>query len=217
MAAQRPITILVVDDHEVVRIGLRSLLSSQPEFQVVGEAVTAAEAIQKAAKAKPAVVLLDIRLPGEEGISACAEILTVSPQTRVLFLTSYADEDTVLAAILAGAQGYLLKEVGTGALIRSIKMVASGQSILDPAITKRALDWMRSLSTTPTQGTLATLSPQEQSVVALVAEGKTNKEIAATLELSDKTVKNYLANIFQKLHISRRTQAAVFFSKRQSG
>ncbi len=217
MAASRPISLLIVEDHEVVRLGLRTLLSRDAQLRIVGEAGTAAEALKKATELQPDVALLDIRLSGGEGISACANIVDECPNTRVLFLTSYADEDTVLAAILAGAQGYLLKEIGSEALLRSIKIVASGQSILDPLVTRRALDWMKGAAAPSGEGKLKSLSQQEQAVVALVAEGKTNKEIAVELGLSDKTVKNYLANIFQKLHITRRAQAAVFFAKQHSG
>lgn len=217
MAKSKPISILLADDHEVVRLGLLTLLSKEPEFRIVGEASTAAEAVQQCAKHKPDVVLLDIRMPDQQGIEACTTILENSPHTRVLFLTSYADDNTVVAAILAGAHGYLLKEIGADALIRSIKIVAGGQSILDPVVTRRALNWMKAGTTSPSPGgKLESLSPQEQAVVAFVAEGKTNKEIAAEPGLSDKTVKNYLANIFQKLNISRRTQAAAFFARRQA-
>lgn len=210
------IDILLVDDHEVVLVGLRTLLSRESGFRIIGEARTAKDAVAQAILHKPDVVLLDVRIPDQEGIAACTNILEGSPTTRVLFLTSYADDNTVLAAILAGAQGYLLKEVGAQTLINSIKIVASGQSILDPVVTKRALEWMKTQSSPPTEGKLDSLSPQERAVVALVAEGKTNKEIALDLGLSDKTVKNYLANIFQKLHISRRAQAAVFFAQRNA-
>lgn len=212
-----PTTLLLVDDHEVVLLGLRTVLSREPGFRIVGEAMTATDAMVKACKLKPDVVLLDVRIPDHQGISVCTKILEGSPGTRVIFLTSYADEETVMAALLAGAEGYLLKEIGAETLIRSIKTVASGQSILDPAITKQALEWMKTLASPSGEGRLESLSPQEKAVLALVAEGKTNKEIAASLELSDKTVKNYLANIFQKLHISRRAQAAVFFAKRRLG
>ena len=214
----KSISILLADDHEVVRLGLRTLLSKEQEFRIAGEASTAAEAVDMSAKLKPDVVLLDIRMPDQQGIEACTNILEASPESKVLFLTSYADDNTVVGAILAGAQGYLLKEIKAEALIRSIKLVASGQSILDPIVTRRALNWMRDgMGSAALAGKLESLSQQEQAVVALVAEGKTNKQIATELRLSDKTVKNYLANIFQKLNISRRTQAAVFFAKRQAG
>ncbi|UCE62601.1 MAG: response regulator transcription factor, partial [Nitrospirota bacterium] len=185
-------TLLLVDDHEVVLRGLRSVLSQESGFEVVGEARTASDAVAKACQLKPDVVLLDVRIPDNEGISVCAKILEGSPETRVIFLTSYADEETVMAALLAGADGYLLKDVGTETLIRSIRIVTSGQSILDPAITKQAFRWMKTLPSPSGEGSLESLSPQEKAVLALVAEGKTNKEIAASLGLSDKTVKNYL-------------------------
>ena len=218
MGKLKPITILLADDHEVVRLGLLTLLSKEPEFRIVGEASTAAEAVEQCEKHKPDVVLLDIRMPDQQGIEACTTILESSPKTKVLFLTSYADDSTVVAAILAGAHGYLLKEIGADALIRSIKIVASGQSILDPVVTRRALNWMKDGMASPSavSSKLESLSPQERAVVALVAEGKTNKEIAVQLGLSDKTVKNYLANTFQKLNITRRTQAAAFFARRQA-
>jgi DNA-binding NarL/FixJ family response regulator len=212
-----PTTLLLVDDHEMVLLGLRTVLSRESGFRIVGEAMTATDAVAKACKLKPDVVLLDVRIPDEQGISVCTKILEGSPGTRVIFLTSYADDETVMAALLAGAEGYLLKEVGAEALIRSIRTVTSGKSILDPAITKQAFQWMKTLATPSGEVSLESLSPQEKAVLALVAEGKTNKEIAASLGLSDKTVKNYLANTFQKLHISRRSQAAVLFAKRRSG
>ena len=210
----KSISVLLVDDHEVVRVGLRTLLSRDAEVRIVGEAASAEEAVAQAARLKPEVALLDIRIPDHEGIAACTNIHEVSPETKVLFLTSYADDETVLAAILAGAQGYLLKEIEADTLLRAIRIVASGHSILDPVVTKRALEWLKGMSTSSVGSKLESLSPQEQAVVSHVSEGKTNKEIAAALNLSEKTVKNYLANVYQKLNISRRSQAAVFFAKR---
>jgi len=162
------------------------------------------------------VVLMDIRLPDGSGVAACRDILAACPATRVLFLTSYADDDSVLAAVVAGAQGYLLKEIDSTALIGAIEAVSEGRSILDPSVTQRALTWLKDFGKgAKSSCTEEPLSPQEERVLALVAEGKTNKEIAAGLRLSDKTVKNYLANVFQKLHLTRRTQAAAFFIKRR--
>lgn len=212
----RVVRLLVVDDHDVVRVGLRALLSERPEFKIVGEARTMNEAIHKAVRLKPDVVLMDVRLPDGSGVEACREIVDVSPETRVVFLTSYADDDSILAAVVAGAHGYILKEIDSLTLVSAIQAVSDGQSILDPIVTQRALTWIRGLqSVRMATGGTEPLSPQEERVLALVAEGKTNKEIATALRLSDKTVKNYLANIFQKLHISRRTQAAAFFIKRR--
>jgi DNA-binding NarL/FixJ family response regulator len=158
---------------------------------------------------------MDVRLPDGSGVDACREILASFPTTRVLILTSYADDDSVLAAVLAGAHGYVLKEIDSASLISAIRAVSEGRSILDPAVTDRALGWLRGLAAGKEMPGVEKLSTQEERVLALIAEGKTNKEIATVLELSDKTVKNYLTNIFQKLHITRRAQAAALFVKRQ--
>ncbi|WP_447983003.1 response regulator [Nitrospira sp. Nam74] len=210
-----PIRLLLVDDHEVLRLGLRTLFSEAGGFNVVGEAGTMGEAIAKAASLDPNIVLMDVRLPDGSGVEACREIRTQQPQTRVLFLTSYADDDAVLATIVAGAHGFLLKEVGSDELLRAVRAVAGGQSILDPAVTQRVLARVQTLShpSTSTGPKGEALSPQERRVLALVAEGKTNKEIAAALNLSEKTIGNYLSNVFQKLHITRRSQAAVYFTR----
>jgi two-component system, NarL family, response regulator DevR len=209
------IRVLMVDDHEVLRLGLRTLFSEAGGFEVVGEAGTMAAAVSKACALDPDVVLMDVRLPDGSGVEACREIRTQRPQTRVLFLTSYADDDAVLATILAGAQGFLLKEVGSEELLRAVRAVAGGQSILDPAVTQRVLARVQTLSSssTSTEPKEEALSPQERRVLALVAEGKTNKEIAVVLNLSEKTVGNYLGNVFQKLNITRRSQAAVYFTR----
>ena len=209
----KPIRLLLVDDHEVLRIGLRTLFTEAGAFQVVGEAGTMAAAVAEAARLKPQVVLMDVRLPDGSGIDACRMIRADHQETRVLFLTSFADEDAVLATILAGADGFLLKEVSSEELVQAVKRVASGRSILDPAVTHRVLAKVRSMSTTAPHEKRDPLSPQEERVLALVAEGKTNKEIALSLNLSDKTVGHYLENIFQKLHVTRRAQAAVYFTQ----
>lgn len=209
------IRVLLVDDHEVIRVGLRTVLGQTQGIAVVGEAGTMAEAVQQAQRVKPDVILMDVRLPDGSGIDACREILGALPETRIIFLTSFADDDSVLAAVLAGAHGYVLKEIDSPALLEAIRSVAKGQSILDSHVTERALRWLRGLHDLPATSGTDQLSTQEERVVALVAEGKTNKEIAAALGLSDKTVKNYLANVFQKLRITRRSQAAAFFVKRQ--
>jgi two-component system, NarL family, response regulator DevR len=213
-----PIRLLMVDDHEVLRLGLRTLFSEAGGFEVVGEAGTMAGAVSNARALEPDVVLMDVRLPDGSGVEACREIRAGRPQTRVLFLTSYADDDAVLATILAGAQGFLLKEVGSDELLRAVRAVANGQSILDPAVTQRVLTRVQTLSvSSPETGPKEEeLSPQERRVLALVAEGKTNKEIAVALNLSEKTVGNYLSHVFQKLNITRRSQAAVYFTRRFS-
>lgn len=211
----QPIRVLLVDDHEVIRVGLRTVLAQNQGITVVGEAGTMTDAILQTQKLKPDVVLMDVRLPDGSGVDACREILGALPDTRVIFLTSYADDDSVLAAVLAGAHGYVLKEIDSPGLLEAIRSVAKGQSILDSTVTERALRWLRGVHDLPAPPGTDQLSSQEERVVALVAEGKTNKEIAVALGLSDKTVKNYLANVFQKLRITRRAQAAAFFVKRQ--
>jgi DNA-binding NarL/FixJ family response regulator len=209
------IRLLIVDDHEVLRMGLRTLFHESGGIDVVGESGTMAQAVSEALKLKPDVVLMDVRLPDGSGVDACRQIRAQRPGTRVLFLTSYADDDAVLATILAGADGFLLKEVGSGELLKSVRSVAAGRSILDPAVTQRVLARVKTLSTAGDAKTPSgdDLSPQERRVLALVAEGKTNKEIATALNLSDKTVGNYLGNVFQKLQITRRAQAAAYFTR----
>lgn len=216
MPASNVVRLLLVDDHEVVRVGLRTLLTQHDHVTIVGEATTVAEAIDGAARLKPDVILMDVRLPDGSGVDACREILAANPAIRVIFLTSYADDDSVLAAVLAGAHGYVLKEIDSAALLRAVHTVANGQSILDPQVTERALSWIRGLGGNPGLPGTDPLSGQEERILALVAEGHTNKEIGTALNLSDKTVKNYLASVFQKLRITRRAQAAAFFVKRQS-
>ncbi len=210
----KPIRLLLVDDHEVLRIGLRTLFTEAGGFDVVGEAGTMTDAVAEALRLKPDVVLMDVRLPDGSGIEACRTIRTTQSQTTVLFLTSFADDHAVLATILAGAGGFLLKEVTGEQLVGAVKTVAGGQSILDRDLTQRVLTKMHSMASGTGEGKGEPLSQQEQRVLALVAEGLTNKEIAASLNLSDKTVGNYLSNIFQKLHVTRRTQAAMYYTQR---
>ncbi len=208
------VRILVVEDHEVVRIGLQSLLRLARGFEVVGEASTKADAISRVRALSPDLVLMDIRLPDGSGADACREIRAMSPQTRILFLTSYTDDDTVLAAILSGAHGYILKEIDAKSLLQAIRTVAAGHSLLHPEVTKRTIQWLRVLADPHRQPKAPRLSDQERRVLVLLAEGKTNKEIAAALELSDKTVKNYLAHAYEKLQVSRRSEAAAVFSRK---
>lgn len=215
-AKLKTVRVLLVDDHEIVRVGLRTVLSQHRSIQVVGESATVAQAIRQAAKLKPDVVLMDVRLPDGSGVDACRDILASFPAIRVIILTSYADDDSVLAAVLAGAHGYVLKEIDSASLTSAIQAVSEGRSILDPTVTDRALGWLRGLAAGADIPGSEKLSAQEERVLALVAEGQTNKEIATALDLSDKTVKNYLANIFQKLHVTRRAQAAALFVKRQT-
>lgn len=216
----KPITLLLVDDSELVRAGLKSLLgvrSERSQLSIVGEAATATTAVAEAARLKPQVVLLDIRLPDGSGFEACRQILAKLPDTRVLVLTSVIEDSLVYEAMSSGAHGYLLKEINSQALVQAIVDVAGGKFILDPAVTTRVLNLVRN---GPPQGgsdKLSQLSAQERRVLALVADGKTNKEIAEQMDLSDKTVKNYLSNIFEKLQISRRSQAAVLYAENRNG
>ena len=204
------VRLLIVDDHEVVRIGLRTMFERTPGISVVGEAGTAAGAVSETSRLHPDVVLLDVRLPDRSGFDACREIQKLPADVKVLVLTSFADDDTVFEAIASGADGYLLKEVDADHLIQAVRSVAAGQSILDPSVTRRVIGRVRNPANENEQR-LAKLSAQEQRVLALVAKGKTNKEIAAELGLSDKTVKNYFSNVLDKLKLARRSQAAAFY------
>ena len=202
------IRLMIVDDSEVVRVGLAAVLSQDAELDLIGQAGTSEEAVALATHIEPDLVLLDVRIPEEGGIEAGRQILEALPNTRVLFLSAFADDELVRAAILIGAKGYLLKEIDAELLIESIKRVAAGESLLDAGVRSGVLDWvMRSVSTADASAKTP-LTPQEQRIVALVADGMTNKEIAVALALSPKTVKNYLSNVFEKLGIQRRSQAA---------
>ena len=214
---RRPLRLLVVDDHEVVRQGLVALLDRRAGFEVVAQAATMAEAIAGAARFEPDVVIMDVRLPDGSGIEACREIRAARPETRVVMLTSYPDEDAVLSAIIAGASGYLLKQVRGRDLVSAIESVGRGDSLLDPAVTERILQRVRTAASGGAEDELADLTAQERRILLLVAEGKTNKEIAAEIFLSDKTVKNYVSSILSKLNLQRRTQAAAFVAKRHIG
>jgi two-component system response regulator DevR len=208
-----PLTVLVVDDHEVVRQGLVALLTRRSEFHVVAEAETAAEAVAAARRFQPRLVVMDVRLPDGSGVEACREIRAEFPDTRVVMLTSYPDEDAVLSAIVAGASGYLLKQIRGRDLVAALQAVGRGESLLDPAVTGRVLERVRRIATGAASDDLAGLTAQEQKILLLVAEGKTNKEIAAEVFLSDKTVKNYVSSILSKLNLERRAQAAAYMAK----
>jgi two-component system, NarL family, response regulator DevR len=208
-----PMTLLVVDDHEVVRQGLVSLLGRRPEFQVVGEAGTVGEAIEAARRFRPQLIVMDVRLPDGSGIEACREIRAEMPDTKVVILTSYPDEEAVLSAIVAGASGYLLKQVRARDLVAALETVGNGGSLLDPAVTGRVLERVRRIAASDEPDELAGLTKQERRILVLVAEGKTNKEIAGEIFLSDKTVKNYVSSILAKLNLERRAQAAAYMAK----
>lgn len=210
---ESPVRVLIVDDHEVVRLGLISLL--QRRFQVVGEAATVADAVRMARQVQPDVVIMDIRLPDGNGVEACREIRGERPETKVIMLTSYADDEAVYGSIMAGASGYLLKQTRGQNLAEAIERVARGESLLDPAVTDKVLERMRQMAKGESDE-LAQLSPQERKILLAIAEGKTNKEIAEEVFLSDKTVKNYVSSILSKLNLRRRSEAAAFIAERRA-
>jgi two-component system, NarL family, response regulator DevR len=212
-SSTRPLSLMVVDDHEVVRQGLVALLGRRSEFHVVAEAGTVAEAVAAARRFRPDLIVMDVRLPDGSGIEACREIRAEMPDTRVVMLTSYPDEDAVLSAIVAGASGYLLKQVRARDLVAGLEAVGRGESLLDPAVTGRVLERIRRIATADQPDELAQLTSQEQKILLLVAEGKTNKQIAAEVFLSDKTVKNYVSSILAKLNLERRAQAAAYMAR----
>jgi two-component system, NarL family, response regulator DevR len=211
---KKRVRVVLVDDSEVVRTGLKALLSVEPAIEIIGEATNVSTAVETTIRLKPEVLLLDVRLPDGTGFDACRQILQRLPETRVLVLTSVADDALVDEAIRAGAHGYLLKEINTQGLVQAIADVAAGKSILDPAITARVIRLVKAGGSSE-RDALRALSPQETRVLALIAEGRTNKEVGGELGLSEKTVKNYLSNIFEKLHVSRRAQAAAIYVQKK--
>jgi two-component system, NarL family, response regulator DevR len=212
-SAGRPFRLLVVDDHEVVRQGLVALLDRRPNFQVVAEAGTVEEALAQAHLHQPDIVIMDVRLPDGSGVEACREIRADLPDTRVVMLTSFPDDEAVLSAIVAGAAGYLLKQIRARDLVAGLEAVGRGESLLDPAVTERVLARVRQIASGEIHDELAGLTPQERKILMLVAEGMTNKAIAAEIFLSDKTVKNYVSSILAKLNLERRAQAAAFVAR----
>lgn len=210
------IGVLIVDDHRVVRVGLRTLLHDTPDIQVRGEATDGATALSEAARLRPRVVILDIRLPDLDGFEVCRQLKDQHPHIRVLMLTSVADDRLILQAITAGADGYILKSIEDVDVPEAIRKVAAGGSMLDPMLTRRLMDALSKHGSKKADA-LNALSSQERRVMDLVALGKTNKEIALALGLSDKTVRNYLSTIFEKLQVTRRTQAAALYLKTHSG
>jgi len=209
-----PVRVLIVDDHEVVREGLRSLLRRRPQLQVVGEADSVATAVAEAARTWPDVVVMDVRLPDGSGVEACRDIRAERPDTKVIMLTSYGDDEAVFASIMAGAAGYLLKQTHGQALVDAIERTVKGESLLDPAVTQRVLERVRAGGAAKDDD-LALLSEQERKILDLIAEGMTNKEIAQEVFLSDKTVKNYVSSILSKLNLRRRSEAAAFIARRR--
>ena len=212
-ANPNPLRLLVVDDHEVVRQGLVALLDRRAGFEVVAQAGTVAESIDQARQFQPDIVVMDVRLPDGSGIEACREIRAELPDTKVIMLTSYPDEEAVMSAIIAGASGYLLKQIRARDLVAALETVGRGESLLDPGVTEKVLERVRRMASGDVTDELSALTAQERKILMLVAEGKTNKEIAAEVFLSDKTVKNYVSSILSKLDLERRAQAAAFVAR----
>ncbi|HEY7401613.1 MAG TPA: response regulator transcription factor [Actinomycetota bacterium] len=208
-----PLRIMLVDDHEVVRNGIRSMLETEDDIYVTTEAGTVREAIDEAARTKPDVVVMDVRLADGSGIEATREILADHPGTKVLMLTSFADDEALFASIMAGASGYVLKQVRSGELVRAIRAVGAGESLLDPAVTSAVLDRLRKGKHLMRDERLARLSPQEERILALIADGRTNKEVGEELHLAEKTVKNYVSSILSKLEVARRAEAAAYLAR----
>ncbi len=207
-ATRETIGVFLLDDHEMVRRGIADLLAEEEGITVVGEAATAAEAVRRIPAAQPDVALLDARLPDGSGIDVCRDLRASAPAVRCLILTSYDDDDAIFAAVMAGAAGYLLKEIRGTSLVDAIRQVAAGKSLLDPAVTERLLTRLREGE--PSDPRLASLTDREREVLNLIADGLTNREIGSALFLSEKTVKNYVSGLFAKLGMQRRTQAAVY-------
>jgi DNA-binding NarL/FixJ family response regulator len=202
--------ILLVDDHEVVRLGLKSLLERHPQFEIVGEAASAREALEQVETNHPDVVVMDIRLPGTSGIEACEEITSRFPETRVLMLTSYAEDEMLFSAIRAGASGYILKQIGGEELVKALEAVARGEALLDSAVTQRVFQEVRRAVKEEEASAFVHLSQQEKHVLLLVSEGRTNREIAKALFLGEGTVRNYVSSILSKLGVSNRAEAAAY-------
>lgn len=212
MESDKTIKVALVDDHEVVRMGLRTLLENQPDITVVGEAGTVQDAITLCAEKKPDIVVLDVRMPDGSGVEACRAIRDENAATQVIMLTSYSDDEALFSSIMAGAAGYLLKQTRSSALLDAIRTVARGGSLLDPAVTQQILDRLRSGQTKP-DDPLAELTEQERNILEHIADGLTNREIAAKVFLSEKTVKHYVSNILSKLGVGNRAAAAALYGK----
>jgi two-component system response regulator DevR len=205
--------IILVDDHEVVRVGVRALIERQPEMEVIGEASSVREAVILSEQLAPDVVVLDIRLPGGNGLEACRQIKELRPDTRIIVLTSYPDDEVLFDAIAAGADGYVLKQIGSDELIRALQQVGRGESLLDPALTEQVFAKMRQVRKQERAHAFADLNAQEMQILAHLAEGETNREIGAALQLSEKTVRNYVSIILSKLGLSSRAQAAAYAAR----
>ncbi len=208
-----PLRVMLVDDHEIVRDGIRAMLESQDDIVVTTEAGTVRDAIDEAARTRPDVIVMDVRLTDGSGIEATREIRAARPATKVLMLTSFADDEALFASIMAGASGYVLKQVKTNDLLHAIRAVGAGDSLLDPSVTTAVLDRLRKGKQLMGDEKLARLSPQEERILQQIADGKTNKEIGDDLSLAEKTVKNYVSSILSKLEVARRAEAAAYLAR----
>ena len=204
------VRVLLVDDHEVVRLGLMTLLEDLPWVDVVAEAGTAAEALSAVAREQPDVVVMDIRMPGESGIDACREITSRWPETHVIMLTSYSEDELIFRALQAGASGYVLKQVGNRPLIEALEAVRKGEALLDPRVTRRVIARVRETEQEHQASAFKELTPREMEILAEVAKGKTNSDIAQELTLAEKTVRNHVSSILSKLDLNNRIEAATF-------
>ena len=209
----QPLRVMLVDDHEIVRDGIKAMLDTEDDVVVTAQAGTVREAIDEAHRTRPDVVVMDVRLADGSGIEATREIRADHPETRVLMLTSFADDEALFASIMAGASGYVLKQVKSGDLLRAIRAVGAGESLLDPAVTSAVLDRLRKGKHLMKDEKLARLSPQEERILTLVADGRTNREIGDELNLAEKTVKNYVSSILSKLEVARRAEAAAYLAR----
>lgn len=210
-ASPRLLQVFLLDDHEIVRRGLRDLLERTGDMEVIGEAATASEALQRIPTAWPDIALLDVRLPDGNGVEVCRELIALRPQLRCLMLTAFDDDRALINAILAGAMGYVLKEIRGGILLNSIRRVANGTSLIDPHAAARVIERLQNPS--PEDPRLSGLSPQERRILALLAESLTNRQIANRMFLAEKTVKNYVSHLLLKLDMRGRTEAAVFAAR----
>jgi two-component system response regulator DevR len=211
--AEPPLRVMLVDDHEVVRGGVRAMLQATEDIIVTAEAASVREAIDEAARSRPDVIVMDVRLTDGSGIEATRQIRADRPATKVLMLTSFADDDALFASIMAGASGYVLKQVNSAELLRAIRALGRGESLLDPAVTTSVLDRLRKGKHLMQDERLARLSPQEERILGSVADGRTNREIGEELGLAEKTVKNYVSSILSKLEVARRAEAAAYLAR----
>jgi DNA-binding NarL/FixJ family response regulator len=210
---QPPLRVMLVDDHQIVRDGIKAMLQSQDDIVVTAEAGSVQDAIDEADRTRPDVIVMDVRLVDGSGIEATREIRAKRPETQVLMLTSFADDEALFASIMAGASGYVLKQVRSDDLLRAIRSVGEGKSLLDPTVTKSVLDRLRKGKHLMNDEKLARLSPQEERILTLVADGRTNKEIGEELQLAEKTIKNYVSSILSKLEVARRAEAAAYLAR----